>query len=202
MDSYIRRNQSANMSVKYIRLNGDALRQIVENEKHCFRIAMNKQDISGGEMTEAGFLLDAQDAEEERKVIKPPYEKGDILALKETWAMIGDKYVYRLDRDPPQGYLLFNWKPSVQMPNDAARHFIRIIDVRVERLQDISLNDIEREGIWLPGVLSPELAFASKWNSGVSEKKRAKIGWEQNPFVWVFDFDRCVYVEDDNGEQK
>lgn len=190
------------MSVKYIRLNGDALRQIVENEKHCFRIAMNKQDISGGEMTEAGFLLDAQDAEEERKVIKPPYENGDILALKETWAMIGDKYVYRLDRDPPQGYLLFNWKPSVQMPNDAARHFIRIIDVRVERLQDISLNDIEREGIWLPGVLSPELAFASKWNSGVSEKKRAKIGWEQNPFVWVFDFDRCVYVEDDNGEQK
>ena len=135
------------MSVKYIRLNGDALRQIVENEKHCFRIAMNKQDISGGEMTEAGFLLDAQDAEEERKVIKPPYEKGDILALKETWAMIGDKYVYRLDRDPPQGYLLFNWKPSVQMPNDAARHFIRIIDVRVERLQDISLDDIEREGI-------------------------------------------------------
>lgn len=84
MDSCIRRNQSANMSVKYIRLNGDALRQIVENEKHCFRIAMNKQDISGGEMTEAGFLLDAQDAEEERKVIKPPYEKGDILALKET----------------------------------------------------------------------------------------------------------------------
>lgn len=55
MDSCIRRNQGANMSVKYIRLNGDALRQIVENEKHCFRIAMNKQDILGGEMTEAGF---------------------------------------------------------------------------------------------------------------------------------------------------
>lgn len=52
------------MSVKYIRLNGDALRQIVENEKHCFRIAMNKQDILGGEMTEAGFLLDAKDVEE------------------------------------------------------------------------------------------------------------------------------------------
>lgn len=117
------------MGVKYIRLNGDALRQIVENEKHCFRIAMNKQDISGGEMTEAGFLLDAQDAEDERKVIKPPYEKGDILALKETWAMIDGKYVYRLDRDPPQGYLLFNWKPSVQMPNSAARHFIIIKDV-------------------------------------------------------------------------
>lgn len=48
MDSCIRRNQGANMSVKYIRLNGDALRQIVENEKHCFRIAMNKQDILGG----------------------------------------------------------------------------------------------------------------------------------------------------------
>lgn len=132
------------MSVKYIRLNGDALRQIVENEKHCFRIAMNKQDILGGEMTEAGFLLDAKDVEEERKVIKPPYENGDILALKETWAMIDGKYVYRLDRDPPQGYLLFNWKPSVQMPNDAARNFIRITDVRVERLHDISLDDILR----------------------------------------------------------
>ena len=84
------------MSVKYIRLNGDALRQIVENEKHCFRIAMNKQDISGGEMTEAGFLLDAQDAEEERKVIKPPYEKGDILALKEmciVWIEIHRKAI-------------------------------------------------------------------------------------------------------------
>lgn len=67
MDSCIRRNQGANMSVKYIRLNGDALRQIVENEKHCFRIAMNKQDILGGEMTEAGFLT---------KALEP-----DILAL-------------------------------------------------------------------------------------------------------------------------
>ncbi|WP_337676288.1 hypothetical protein [Dysosmobacter sp.] len=102
------------MSVKYIRLNGDALRQIVENEKHCFRIAMNKQDILGGEMTEAGFLFDAKDVEEERKVIKPPYENGDILALKETWAMIDGKYVYRLDRDPPQGYLLFNCQMMLQ----------------------------------------------------------------------------------------
>ena len=80
--------------------------------------------------------------------------------------------------------------------------YIRLNGDALRQIVENEKHDIEREGIWLPGVLSPKLAFASKWNSGLSEKKRAKIGWEQNPFVWVFDFDRCVYVEDDNGKQK
>lgn len=187
------------MGVKYVRLNGDALRQIVEDEKHCFRIALNKQDISGGRMTEAGEFVYLPLNGRVSEGIKPPYEKGDILALKETWGMVGGKYVYRLDLDPPCGYLMFNWKPSVQMPKEAARIFIRITDVLVERLQDISDEDIESEGVWLPGVISPKLAFSMRWDDGLSKKNRAKVGWAQNPLVWVFRFERCGKEEIENG---
>ena len=64
------------MSVKYVRLNGDALRQIVEDEKHCFRIALNKQDISGGRMTEAGEFVYPPLNGQVSEGIKPPYESG------------------------------------------------------------------------------------------------------------------------------
>lgn len=179
------------MNVRYVRFGSDDLRHILDDEKHCFRIAVGTQDISRGEMTDAGLVVE-RDGQEEREVIQPPYSKGDILAIKETWAEIDGKYVYRAGGETPNGRLLMNWRASTQMPKEAARTFIKITDVSFERLWDISLADISGEGIWLPGTLSPEYAFAMKWNDGMSERKRQKIGWDHNPWVWVFRFERTT----------
>lgn len=176
------------MNVKYIRFSNDDLRHILDDEKRCFRIAVNEQDITDVEMTEVG-LQARRDGHDDCEVIQPPYSVGDILAIRETWAEIDGKYVYRADGDTPNGKLLMNWKPSTQMPKDAARTFIRITDLTVERLWDISLTDIADEGIWLQGTLSPEYVFAMKWNDGMSERKRQKFGWDQNPWVWVLRFE-------------
>lgn len=79
-------------------------------------------------------------------VVKPPYVPGDILYVRETWSLIRPsdspaRYVYKAtDRYPfgLDGYIVkFRWHPSIHMPKEAARIFLRVTDVRAERLQDI-----------------------------------------------------------------
>ena len=86
---------------------------------------------------------------------KPPYRSGDILWVRETWAKRWalnldagefefDSYIYRAsyDVDPTS----VKWYPSIHMPKDAARLFLRVKDVRMERLQDMSEEDAISEG--------------------------------------------------------
>ena len=70
--------------------------------------------------------------------VKAPYWTGDILWVRETWAEIDGEYVYRADDESPEGWHLTAWKPSIHMPREAARIFLRVIDVRVERLMEIT----------------------------------------------------------------
>jgi hypothetical protein len=75
--------------------------------------------------------------------IKPPYQPGDILWVRETWSKDENgEYVYRTnygttedDSFPPS---MFKWRPSIHMPRKAARLFLKVKDVRAERLQDTS----------------------------------------------------------------
>lgn len=87
---------------------------------------------------------------------KPPYKKEDILYVRETWDNLPvtpdgtycgyDRYYYRADGDlRPDGWK-GNWKPSIHMPKRAARIFLRVTDVLVERLQDISEDGVVAEG--------------------------------------------------------
>ena len=61
----------------------------------------------------------------------PPYEPGDILYVRETWY-----YEYHMHDRTAGEPDLHGWKPSIHMPKEAARIFLRVKDVRVERLQD------------------------------------------------------------------
>lgn len=75
-----------------------------------------------------------------------PYRPGDLLYVRETWTQDGDVYRYKA------GFCDQNrkWRPSIHMPKEAARIFLRVTDVRVERLQDITELDIlEKEGLSL-----------------------------------------------------
>ena len=143
--------------------------------------------------------------------LKKPCQPGDILYVRETWAinprpnMYGN-YYYKANRYAvaPEGT---KWKPSIHMPKKAARIFLKVKDVRVERLQEINPEHIRREGISL-SVLPSECKdqfnkfgaahefeeakknFAELWDSTIKKKDIGIYGWDANPYVWVIEFEK------------
>ena len=142
----------------------------------------------------------------------PPCHTDDILYVRETWGDYrectedgGGVYVlYRADYPDgakqvthPNGivYELPKWHPSIHMPKEAARIFLRVTDVRVERLQDMKMSDIQAEGVvpvsvnggqwqqWQMDYMKPV------WDKTI--KNRGRYGWDANPWVWVIEFERC-----------
>jgi hypothetical protein len=141
--------------------------------------------------------------------IKPKFEIGDILWVRETWQTTWNENkkswdtIYKADG----GYWIdddgiMKWKPSIFMPKKKCRIFLEITDVRVERLQDISEEDAIAEGIkktWInddikqcrfknyindgKGSKSPIDSFNSLWVS-----INGKDSWKANPWVWVYEF--------------
>jgi hypothetical protein len=83
------------------------------------------------------------------------------------------------------------WTPSIHMPRAASRIALRITDVRVERLQDISEEDAAAEG-W-PGPDEANTirnAYPIAWYSHLWEQINGKRSWSDNPFVWAVSFER------------
>lgn len=133
--------------------------------------------------------------------IRPPYRPGDILYVRETWTSWSrtcgtiPRILYKADRYTDAEKI--KWRPSIHMPREASRLFLRVTDVRVERLQDISSQDIEREGIDLTDlqglgcVTRGEYvyAFQQLWDSTINPKDRALYGLDANPWVWVVEFE-------------
>lgn len=84
------------------------------------------------------------------KVEAAPYNIGDILYVRETWDKLPDGYHYRASEERPD---LFGWCPSLHMPKEAARNFLRVMDVRAERLQseffkrESAIFELRAEGI-------------------------------------------------------
>lgn len=98
----------------------------------------------------------------------------------------------------------YPWRPSIHMPRWASRLDLEVVDIRVERIQDIGTEDCIAEGVefWVPG--SPEgsfKAFDGSWHVTAQEAFRVGwdeingsrgLGWNVNPFVWVVGFKRVV----------
>ena len=155
--------------------------------------------------------------EELSKRWNPPYHTDDVLYVRETWAPIyPDKesnevrgYIYKedsleeYDNRYPDGEDYQwggKWRPSIHMPKEAARIWLKVTDVRVERLQEITSEQIGREGVEVeyPHVLNGEekrYAFSSLWNSAVKKSDLDRYGWKANPWVWVIEFERCEKTE-------
>lgn len=142
---------------------------------------------------------------------KCPYGKiGDQMWVRETFTTKDD------DGDPLHGIIYkaswkfestgLKWTPSIFMPRWASRIQLEIIDIRIERVQDMSLSDARAEGIvqtygdffgnipkWA-GDIEHEYVnrnskenFSRLWNS-INEKRG--FSWESNPWVWVVEFKR------------
>ena len=147
-----------------------------------------------------------------------PFKKGDILYVRETWGCYQETwadasyFLYRADY--PEGattYLysdgehvcdLPKWKPSIHMPKEAARIFLRVKDVRVERLQEMNEVDTAKEGIRTDvqthRLDDPDFIenfggidkFKTLWNSTIKKEDINTYGWDANPYVWVIEFER------------
>jgi hypothetical protein len=153
--------------------------------------------------------------------LRCPYGKpGDQLWVRETWKPVPisayrcsegvqqtpnpqdthEAAVYKAGWDRSSGGV--SWRPSIYMPRWASRITLRITDIRVERLQDISEDDARAEGV-TPATEPPTAAalmtavgrgawfmphrgaFANIWN-----KINAPGAWDENPWVWAISFER------------
>jgi hypothetical protein len=146
-----------------------------------------------------------------KNIAKPKYQPGDVLWVRETFCEVPyehnhvpikggyitiPKYAYKADSERDYTGI---WKPSIHMPREAARIFLRVKTVRVERLQDITPKDAWDEGCRIGNSFPweehiPELQqqcrdilFIQLWDS--LNAKRG-YGWDANPWVWVIEFER------------
>ena len=142
------------------------------------------------------------------KLCRPPYQTGDILYVRETWGYGYDKeYIYKADDKLADLPLFKNstkmiYRPSIHMPKEAARIFLRVTDVRVERLKEITAGGIRNEGLSSMSVHAGDMGIAQAefkiiWNSTIKKTDLDKYGWDANPWVWVIEFEQCGKPEEE-----
>jgi hypothetical protein len=202
------------MAIKPILFNTEMVQAILDGRKTCTRrVAKNVPDHTHRiePVYENGrFQFDcfyssyvaALDADADFCMpCLPPYQQGDILYVRETWShpiVPSDKnrYVYRADEVAEDGFKneAHIWHPSIHMPKEAARIWLKVTDVRVERLQEISGEDLIKEGIDFFRSNYVRVAFdeyKNIWNSTIKKSDIDRYGWDANPWVWVIEFERC-----------
>lgn len=138
--------------------------------------------------------------------IKPPYQPGDTLYVRETWWKNGNTYFYKAGCSKGLiDNMYVKWRPSIHMPKEAVRIWLKVTDVRVERLQDITDEQAKAEGAnWKNGKnvgfeekmrRTAVERFAEIWDSTIKKADLDRYGWDANPWVWVIEFERCEKPE-------
>lgn len=208
------------MSMKQILFNTEMVRAILDGRKSCTRRIVKPQQLVGLLPDKCKNGVPEEFLKEKKLMFKPycnmtdielintaykaPYQRGDILYVRETWCKGLERYIYRADYSDTEKFyrdgkeIEMKWHPSLHMPKDAARIFLRVTNVRVERLQDITVEDALAEGmdkyIRLNGELDENsiiTSFIGIWNSTIKKSGLDRYGWNANPWVWVIEFERC-----------
>lgn len=134
---------------------------------------------------------------------------GDILYVRETWAIQSMKnygkrvkFLYKAEPnkelrevalsesryDDMLKYSFKNgWQPSLFMPKEAARIFLEVTDVRIERIQGITYEETLEEGL-KTGYDGWTLGFKDLWDSTLKKEQLELYSWDSNPWVWVIEF--------------
>jgi hypothetical protein len=113
---------------------------------------------------------------------------GDILWVRETWFYAEGYFIYKADCH--ENYEINKWKPSIFMPKEACRIRLKIINIRVEKLQNISESDASAEGLQdYYGKRTPYSSNIIRY-SDLWEEINGKDSWLLNPWVWVIEFKR------------
>ena len=218
------------MAVKPILFNTEMVRAILDGRKTCTRRIVKgfiPDDAVWGYtvFTPQGYIScrGTFPVGYGERFFKLPYQKGDILYVRETWTRFecwnceGDEkgncvkephisvlekqggcYLYRATSEISGDA---RWHPSIHMPKEAARIWLKVTDVRVERLQDITEDGAKAEGAnWKNGQnvgweekmkRTATERFAEIWDSTIKKSDIDRYGWNANPWVWVIEFERC-----------
>ena len=132
------------------------------------------------------------------KRVSAPVMPGNILWVRETWCKDAGRYMYRANYNKDEKFyrngreVEICWKPSIHMPKEAARLFLRVKDVRVERLNDMDEEDAIAEGFAdsPAGTDSSLQRFTELWNNTIKREYLREFGYHANPWVWVIEFER------------
>ena len=199
------------MAIKPILFNTEMVRAILDGQKTCTRRiakgAIPDDAMWGYTMFTPKGCISCRGVYSDgygEKFFRLPCQQGDILYVRETWckgSWVNEKerYYYKADDND----FLCTWHPSIHMPKEAARIWLKVTGVRAERLLDITLEDIKKEGIWddyktyseeylenLRKVAYPKV-FSKLWDSTIKKSDLDRYGWNANPWVWVIEFERC-----------
>lgn len=129
------------------------------------------------------------------------YRPGDILYVREAFFKDAGRYMYKADYSDSEKFyrngkeVSIKWCPSIHMPREAVRIFLRVTDVRVERLQDITEEQAEKEGCTAHGGNLALDEFEEVWHRTLKPADRDLYGWAANPWVWVITFERISREE-------
>ena len=226
------------MAIKPILFNTEMVRAILEGRKSCTRrIAKGliPDDAVWGytAFTPKGYIScrgTFADGYGER-YFKLPCEPSDILYVRETWQYLyeldgneqviedtGKYYYAATDTIPFDTYVDENgvthdhhapWRPSIHMPKKAARIWLKVTNVRVERLQEITPKDAKNEGVG--NLFYEDIGYSEKnygtevdseygiakeqfawlWDSTIKKSDLAQYGWDASPYIWVIEFEKC-----------
>lgn len=214
-----------------ILFNTDMVRAILDGRKTVTRRVVKPQPdwFDCGIHGDHNIPMKSVETSSDDWEIKPPYRTGDILYVRETWSRLDccscegdyqgrcagtpDKnegcYVYK---ESHEIYGDAKWHPSIHMPKEAARIWLKVTDVRVERLQEITPEQSVKEGVDDPYFyisddeywektgrcnLSCDIAaFSVLWDSTIKKTDLDRYGWDSNPWVWVIEFERCEKPEE------
>lgn len=222
------------MAIKPILFNTEMVRAILDGRKSCTRRLV--KFFSGENPRWTGYIKDGlmlYNGKNEPCIRKAPYQPGDILYIRETWSegYEDGTYIYKADdklADLPtfkeSSKLIYH--PSIHMPKEAARIWLKITDVRVERLQEMKPVDVIKEGAYPDcwdclntyGESGSQCCYGTEeqcsqcdevmmeweklWTSTIKKSDLDCYGWNANPWVWIIEFERCERVETDESIRK
>ena len=216
------------MAIKPILFNTEMVRAILDGRKTCTRrICKDANEYTvpdidfynADKRTYAVHNFADKEHTEQLSIAERtcPICPGDTLYVRETvWQKIGyyldidgetkpswyNEFKYVASDEKPETGWNYSWakRPSIHMPKEAARIWLKVTDVRVERLQEITEDGAKAEGANFKNGKNVGFEekmnrtaierFAEIWNSTIKKSDRDRYGWNANPWVWVIEFER------------
>ncbi len=211
------------MGIKPILFNTDMVRAILDGRKTTTRRALKYPF----EVHPNGFITKPR-GHDRLCPYEPPYQPGDILYVRETWSTkrsskcvgnktekcpyescenapgpcLYDEYIYKATDNLESSDV--TWHPSIHMPKEAARIWLKVKDVRAERLSDMKLDDFLSEGVSIRpeafndpdnAYMQARMGFFHIWDSTIPKGQQDLYSWAVDPWVWVIEFERCEKPE-------
>jgi hypothetical protein len=205
------------MKERPILFSGEMVRAILDDRKTMTRRVIKPQpegdQFSGFNAFGEAIFYPRNDNSNDPGLRKCPYQKGQTLWVRETWAAqhafdphspkeiysaaieMGQEIIPHYAATENLGGLIK--RPSIFMPRWASRITLEITDVRVERVRDISEEDAISEGV--DAVSQADIPRQATWNRRQDFKQlwdsinaKRGYGWDANPWVWVVEFKRVT----------